>query len=243
LIAVAARGWVEVIATAGFRVVHRSEDAFKSCCFGADGVLWTALTWDDDTFVLEIREPEAWKVVARTEVRDPFGGSYLRIQPHPDGRHVAVWAAVGQNGQSLFSARQDGSKIIVDHFPDLVRMPPPSFLGSEFLVICDDRELRRYEFPLGPLRGTMRWPFDAMGDQIGDFVSFVDSGRALVGSMMADRLYLIDLEQMAIVDEVCVRGHESNLRYFTSLPAGGFLSVHDRAKDGCRSVLTWQVPS
>jgi hypothetical protein len=238
LISVVARGWIELLSTATFRTIHRSEDAFEGCCFGSSGVLWSALTWDDDWFVLEIRDPETWQVVARTQVKDPFGDSHYMILPHPDGEHVAIWVAAGQNGQSLFWARRDGSNIIVDRFPGLDRMPPPSFRGSEFLVICDDNELRNYEFPLGPIRGKMQWPFDDMDNQIGDLVSFVDSRRALVSSM-GEQLYLVDLHKMAIVDEVCIRGHETTPGYFTPLPTGGFLSVHNGAN--CASILTWQT--
>jgi hypothetical protein len=216
------------------------DEAFTDCCFTSSGALWTALTWDDDAFVLEIREPETWQVVARAEVKDPFGGSHCMVLPHPDREHVAIWAAAGQNGQCLFWARRDGSKIIVDRFPDLDWTAPPGLALSEFLVLCDNNELRNYEFPIGPLRGKMRWPFDDTGNQIGDYVSFVDSGHALIDST-DNRLYLVDLEKMS---EVCIRdpGPKLRPRWFISLPTGGFLSVHDGG-DGCDDILKWHIPS
>jgi hypothetical protein len=214
---------------------------------------------------VEVREPKTWKVVARTELHDPFSDSSFKILPHPGGKHVAIWAAAGQDGQCLFWAHRNGSKIAVKRFPGLEATTPPSFnrSGDRFLAICDASELRHYGFPTGPLRAKMLWPFDDMDNQIGDVVSFVNSSRALLSST-ADRLYLVDLRIMAIADEVSLRGHQprpvaevyprlrknlglcSDLGYFTALPTGGFLSVHRKLPirlngDSHDSVLTWDI--
>ena len=265
LLAVAARGRLAVISTTTLRPVHRLNDSIEACCFRPNDILWTAARWDEDSIAIEVREPGAWKVVARTELKDPFRDSSFMMLPHPDPERVAIWAAAGQDGQCLFWARCDGSSIVADRFPGIEACPPPSFLasGKQFLAICDDNELRLYDFPLGPVQRRMPWPFDEMENQIGDTVSFVDSDRALLDSL-ADLLYLVDLRQMAIADEVCLRGHEprpvaevypvlsedrgrcSDLNWFGPLPAGGFVSVHTELPfrpDSHDSLLTWHVPS
>jgi hypothetical protein len=265
LVAVIARGRLTLISTDTLRPVHRSDESFESSCFSPAGALWSVAWWDEDSVAVEIREPETWKVVARTELHDPFGDSRFKILPHPDGKHVALWA-YGHDGQSLFWAHRHGSEIAVNRVDGMEATAQPSFTqsGDRLLAICDSNELRHYGFPMGPLYGKMRWPFDDTDNQIGDIVSFVDSSRALLSST-AERLYLVDLRKMSIAGEVGLRGHEpkpvaevypsrrkdsglcSDLWYFTALPTGGFLSVHRKLpwrpeSISYDSILTWDIP-
>ncbi|MGA3262069.1 MAG: hypothetical protein ABSE35_24590 [Bryobacteraceae bacterium] len=263
MLAVAARGKLVLISTTTFRPVHRWDESTEACCFLPGDALWTASRWDEDSVALEVREPDTWKVVARAELKDPFDNSSFMMRPHSDGEYVAILAAAGQDGQSLFWAHRDGSRIGVDRFPGLedTRLPSPLPAGKQFLAICDGNELRRYKFPLGPLEGTMAWPFDDMENQIGDRVSCVDSDRALLSSL-TDRLYLVDLRKMEIADEVWLCGHEPrpaaevypklrnsrrlcyDLGHFEPLRAGSLVSIHSELKrDSHDSVLTWRVPS
>jgi hypothetical protein len=265
LLAVAARGKLVLISTTAPRPVDRWDDSTEACCFLPGGALWTASRWDEDSVALEVREPAAWKVVARTELKDPFGDSSFMMRSHPDGAHVAILAAAGQDGQNLFWAHRDGSDIRVDRFPGIEDTRLPGFLpsGKQFLAICDGNELRRYKFPLGPIVGTMTWPFDDMENQIGDRVCCVDSRRAILDSLDC-RLYLVDLRKMEIADEVCLRGHEPrpaaevypklrnrgrlsyDLNHFAPLPAGGFVSIHSEfplTRDSRDSILTWRFPT
>ena len=188
------------------------------------------------------------------------------IVPHPDGEHVAIWAAAGQDGQCIFWAHRDGSQIMFTRFPGVESTTPPSFTpsGDRFLAVCDGNELREYKFPLGPLHKKMAWPFDDMDNQIGERASYAGSSRALLHSS-AERLYLVDLRRMAIADEVSLRGHEpkpvaevypslsgewglcSDLGHFAPLPTGGFLSVHHELPfpsggDSHDCLLTWHLP-
>jgi hypothetical protein len=126
--------------------------------------------------------------------------------------------------------RRSGSTIAVERFTALDAATPPAFNGSgdRFLVIADALELRHYGFRHGPLLGSMRWPFDEMDNQIGDLVLFADPAHALVTST-ADRLCLVDLTEMAIVDEIDIGGSAQ-----LALPDGRILSVHGD------SLLTWR---
>lgn len=264
VLAVTARGKLVLISTTTLRPVYRLDDSIEACCFLPSGALWTVARWDEDSAAVEVRQPDTWKVAARTELKDPFGNSSFMVRPHPDGAHVAILAAAGQDGQSLFWVHRDGSDVRVDRFPRIEDTRLPSFLpsGKQFLAICDGNELRRYKFPLGPLVGKMTWPFDDMENQIGDRVACVDSGRALLDSLEYG-LYLVDLRKMVITDEVCLSGHEPrpaaevypklrnggrpcyDLSHFAPLPTGGFVSIHHElplTRDSHHSILTWRVP-
>jgi len=246
-------------------MVGKLDESIESCHFGAAGELWSASRWDEDSIALEVREPGSWKVVARTEVADPFGDSSFKILAHPVPEYVVVWAAAGQDGQCIFWASRSGPDITVTRFPGLDATTIPSFNrpGDEFLVVADGNELRHYRFPNGPVLTTMPWPFDDMDNQIGDLVVFVDSRRALLPST-ADRLYLVDLSRMSLADEISITGHEprpisevypklrepglcSDLAYITLLPSGRILSVHkqipmETSEERSDTLLVWSLP-
>ena len=237
LLAVATRRRMVVIATGTSRRIYSLNDSVESVCFH-DGVLWSAARWDEDSIAVEVREPDTWKVLAREELTDPFGDSFFYILPHPRRGRVAIWAAAGQDGQCLFWAHRDGARISIDRFPGLDNTTWPSFTasGDRFLAIAGSCELRLYDFPSGPLRATMPWPgYDHMRNQMGDFVFFVDDGRALVTSL-DERLYLVNVEKMELAGEVSV---PADLRYFAPLPGGEFLSVHNHGK--LQRILRWSV--
>ena len=265
LLAIAARGQVVLIPTATLRTLKRLGDSIESCQFCATGELWSTERLDENSVAIDVWEPETWQVLARTELTDPFGNSFFKIFSHPDGAHVVIWAAAGQDGQCLFWARRHGSDITVEPFVGLEATTPPSFnrSGDRFLAVCNADELRQYQFPQGPLLKHMHWPFDDMDNQIGDAVVFVDPTRALLPST-TDRLYLVDLTKMAIADEICIRGHEpkrtseiypnlhedgpcSDLAHLAPLPAGQILSVHKQIpvrpnEERGESILTWHLP-
>ena len=264
-LAIAGRGGLTIIPTSTFTLTERLDDSFESSKFCGDDVLWSALKPESDTIVLCIRNFDTRQIVAQTEIPDPFGDSCVTLLSHPDGKHVVVWVAAGQDGQCLFWASRDGSAIAVHRLSDLEETTPASFnsRGDQFLVVCG-AELRRYGFPGGDLVGRMRWPSDAEDNQIGDLVSFVDEGRAVLASNEG-RLHLVDLEKMLITDEIILQGHEpkpmpdlypnlgegrgvcSDLAYFLPLSTGGFLSVHrdlySQSDDDHDHLLIWRMPS
>src|SRR5882672_5621149 len=60
LLAVTMRGKFALLTTSNFRAVHRLDDSLECSCFSSSGILWSASRLDEDSFALEIREPEAW---------------------------------------------------------------------------------------------------------------------------------------------------------------------------------------
>jgi hypothetical protein len=196
--------------------------------------------------VLEILHSKTWGTVARTEIVDPYGDSYLNLLRHPDRASVVVWMAAGQDGQCLYSARQDKGAIVAERFPHLTDTSWPSFTpsGEEFLVISSGA-LRRFKYPDGKLSGRMECSADDADDQIGYLVSYVDAGRALVQSNNR-QLYLVDVETMTFEDKVNIQGHDarpvsqifyqspkgnpgfwSDCSLFLPLPNNRFLSIHE----------------
>jgi hypothetical protein len=266
LLAVTGENGLTIISTSTLKPSHRLDESFESSHFSSNGLLWCCARLDSQTVALEIMDPQTWRAVARTKITDPFSDSYFQLLPHPDPECVVAWAAGGQDGQSLFWARRNDRTIVIDRFPELDDTTWPSFgpTGKEFLVISGhDAEVRRYSYPRGPISARMQWPFEAEGDQIGDFVAFVDANHALLTSSNG-RLFIADLVRMVIEDEIRIHGHEakpleelypglrgerglgSDLSFFSRLPREQFLSIHrelpsPHPEDSHDHLLTWRI--
>lgn len=82
----------------------------------------------------------------------------------------------------------------------------------------------------------MKWPLDEEDDQsFGDYVSFVDDGRALVAAGYSAKLSLVDLEGPAGVEGVAL-----NSSGFYRASGREFVSVHRAAE--LDHLLTWRIP-
>jgi hypothetical protein len=228
LLAVAAADGITLLSTPTFAKSHRLNDAFLSCLFVGEKLFWTCARFTEQTVILEVWEPGLWAKIARAKIADPYGNSSFSIFPHPNRNSVVVWAAGGQDGQSLFWATLDGAEIGVTRFEALDEMGLPSFSpsGDDFLVTSEGA-LHCYAYPQGPLKGSLTELDDDEDDPIGYFVCYVDAGHALLASLEG-RLFLVDVSEMSVIDEVAVPnlGITDNLDHFFPLPEGKVVLVY-----------------
>jgi WD40 repeat protein len=182
----------------------RLNDAFLTCLFAGERLFWTCARFTDQTVTLEAWDIGSWTKIAKTKVADPYGSSSFSLFPHPNRNSVVLWAAAGQDGQCLFWATLDGNEIKVNRFEPLDETGLPSFSpsGEEFLV-TSECQLHCYAYPQGTLKASLTELDDNEDDPIGYFVSYVDDGRALLTSFDG-RLFLVDLSEMSVIDEVTV---------------------------------------
>jgi len=221
-LAVTAADGISFYSTSTFERTAYLNEAFQSCLYGSPDLFWTCSRFTPQTAVLEAWNRGSKTRIARLKIGDPFGDSHFLVWPHPVAKSVVVWAAGGQDGQFLFWASLDGDTIRLVRFEDLDFCTPPAFSpgGSEFLVTREG-QLLRYAFPDGPRLGEMNELVE--DQQIGDYVSYLDDRHALVGSMEG-RLFLLDVDDMDILDEVALDGPD--LTFFRRIPGNRFLSVH-----------------
>ena len=264
LLAVVADDSISLVHLPDFVERPRLDGTFDGCLFSPSGnILWTARHTSSEMAALEIWETKNWQVIGGAEVPDPFENSGLMLFNYPSEDRVVLWVAAGQDGQCLYWSRYDGSKLTMQRFPELTDTAPPGFdrSGERFLVVSD-RSVRLYKYPTGPELGRMIWPFD--DDPPAETVSFVGDGHAIVHSGDG-RLFLMDLSQMEIVDDIAIRGHEprsigelypnlrrelrlcSDLSRFMPLPSGGFVSIHQELPsqsiaDWRDQLLSWRIP-
>jgi hypothetical protein len=202
-LAIVAPDGIRVFSTATSQLFHRLIDAFLSCLYVRENLVWTCARFTPRTVVLKAWDPRSWTPIAQARVADPYGNSEFSLFAHPDQNSVVLWAAAGQDGQCLLWATLTGSAITVTRFRLLSDTCPPSFSpnGEEFLVTSGCK-LRRYAYPKGPLKGSLK----ARGsededDAIGYSVSYIDAAHAVV-TTIGGRLLLVSLEGMSVIDEV-----------------------------------------
>ena len=127
--------------------------------------------------------------------------------------------------------RRRGSEFTVEHFNDPVDCTPPVFSpgGSELLLQSHDSSIRRLAFPDMALLGGPLETGDP-DDPFQESICYLDEGHALAGTG-AGRIFVIDTQEMAIVDEIALEGHEPRPmgEYFPRLAA----------ETGLATDLTW----
>lgn len=247
-LAIVAPDGIRFLSTATFEIVHRLNDAFMSCLYGRENLVWTCSRFTARAVVLKAWEPGSWTPIAQAKVADPYGDSEVSLFAHPDKNSVVLWAAAGQDGQCLLWATLTGSAITVTRFRPLNDTCPPSFSpnGEEFLV-TSACTLRRYTYPKGPLKGCLK--AGRRGDEddaIGYSVSYIDAVHAVV-TTMGGRLLLVNLAGMSVMDEVAppdtARGYHLDL--LLPLPERKIALVYtQRARDVQRNsrvcLLAWR---
>lgn len=261
LLAVAKEFALSLIRLPDFAEKQCIHGAFESCLFRGS-LLWTAARTGMDTAMVDVRELNEGKVLARVEVEDPFGESSLMLFRGPNENTVALWVAAGQDGQCLYWMEHTGSTMTATRCPNLEETTPPAFDhdGGRFLVVSEN-DLCLHDYPGGAPPGKLEWPFD--DDFPSEMISFVGEHHALMHSGNG-RLFLVDLQAMKIAEEIALEGHPlrptrelypnlkndalcSDLSTFMPLPNGAFVSVHRElpAKsplDGRDQLVFWHIP-
>jgi hypothetical protein len=238
-LAVTAADGISFYSTSTFEKTGYLNDAFLSCLYGSPDLFWTCSRFSPQTAVLEVWNRGSKTRIAKLKVGDPHGNSHFWVWPHPLVGSVVVWAAAGQDGQSLFWATLDGDAIRLVRFRDLDFCSPPGFSpdGKEFLV-PGEGELLRYAYPDGPLLGKMnKLPED---ETIGDYVLYLDERRALLTSIEG-RMFVVDVHEMEVLDEAALDGPD--LTFFLRMPGWRFLSVHRNWSGDHDQLMVWTATS
>jgi WD40 repeat protein len=226
LLAVAAPDGITVMSTSNFEKVHHLNDAFLACLFSGD-LFWTASRLDGETIILDAWKPGDWSRVARVKVADPNGESSVSLFPHFDRNSVVLWAAGGQDGQSLFWATLEGEEIQVTHFDLLDETAPPSFSpdGETFLVASEGM-LHCYSYPEGPEQSVLE-ELDDDQDPVGYYATHIGPHHALVASMNGC-LYPVELEEMSVGKEIKIPnlGKRDYLEFLLPLSPGKIALIY-----------------
>ena len=196
---------LRVVDTESEHFIATFDGEFEHAEFVTDRLLWASRKYERVFGVFDVDREEC---VATAEVEDPFGDSAILFCPHPDGEHVAVWLAAGQDGQCIYWARRGGDgAIAITPFAGILETRPPIFdaSGERFLIITND-ELRHYSFSDGRLLGSLSWPFD--DNDVFTHVAYAAENRAAFQTNATSRLFTVDLDTMSVLDEVALEGHE-----------------------------------
>ena len=246
MLAVTASDGITFYSTTPFEEIHYMNDAYQWCLFGSDGLFWTSSRFTPLTAVLEAWDVSKKTKIAKVKIADPFSESMFLLFPHPVPNSVVIWAAAGQDGQTLFWASLDGETIHITPFAQQDFTLPPAFSpsGKEFLIISEGK-LYRYEYPNGPLLAQMDQL--AEDEYAGEDISYLDDRHALLTSDKG-RLLVVDAVELKVLEEVSLVGENPQpVSHFMKLAGGRFLSVHrdlngtsDPARD---RLMVWPRPA
>ena len=184
------------------------KSGFDGCLFTDDGdFLWCSAPISGGEIEIQLRETKEWSVVAKTAIDDPFEQSSTSFH-RANGDVAALWVAAGQDGQQIFWMAGGVGSCRDTVEPHLRDTAPPAFSpsGREFLVEDGGGALRRYDYPPRGLVGTCETA-EAESDPFADWVRYLDDRQALAKTFNS-RIFLIDVPNMRILDEIALAGHE-----------------------------------
>ena len=188
-----------------------------ACCFTSNGrYLWhiAAYSADDsdnenEERMMEIRllECDTWHLVDKAIIKDPYGDSHLWLYEAADSEKIALWL-VGRHGEQVYWLTKEINHITyTSEFRDMT-YPVFSASGQEFLSVDGKGTLSKYQFPDVQLLSVHQLPcLEEQDDNLGFQLCYIGDKRALAVSSK-QRLFLLDLAQMTVLDEVVLAGHE-----------------------------------
>lgn len=185
------------------------KQGFEDCYFDEAGnVLWLVASKSDDECELLLLETNGWSVIQRSIVVDRFRASSCSFHCTGKPGLVSLWIAAGQDGQEIYWLKCESDGFSAEKVEELDNCIPPVFSrdGSELLVVNQDNSICRYAFqgmkPIGlPLES---------GDEDNPFAEslcYLNDQYALA-STCEGRIFLVDVKNMRIEDEVAIEGHE-----------------------------------
>ncbi len=209
------------------------------------GLIWTLFADGGKEFVVQVRDAADGRVLREESFGVSNRDSVCSFHSHPQLGAIAVWAAAGQDGQSIVWVSDDGAALEIEPLARVDECTPPLFSagGSSFLLV-EGGALCRWD--LARLERTARiddGPWSLEDDQLAESITWAGARRAIV-TTDEGRLFLVDLDEGRTIYEACISGHEpgpigaiwpslaheegigSDLSHFVTLPSGRVLSVH-----------------
>jgi hypothetical protein len=185
------------------------KQSFDDCFFDEDGkFLWVVGPISHDEIELQLIDASDWSILQKVGVEDQFGSSSCSLHSTSRSGLIALWIAAGQDGQQVYWLKRQGRTISCEPEDKLANTTPPVFSpdGSALLALNQNNALCKYEFPAMKQFCT---PLESEDENnpFAESMCFVDHRHALA-STGEGRIFLLDTDQMRIVEEVELQGHE-----------------------------------
>jgi WD40 repeat protein len=235
------------------KISHYDEDELDyGCLFSADGTkLWDISENIDGQIIIQYRETKSWQVLKQAFIPNP-GDCYFNLLSHPKSEMISVSETAGQDGSWTYWVWDNDREMRVEEVSTLEETVPPEFHaeGKEFLAFYYNKaELIRYSFPDCIYMGSMTLELEG-----NDFLSFhqcyLSKNRAIVKSENG-RLFMISLNQMKVLDEIILQGHEpckkedysyTDISWFKGIGENRILSIHRHDyREKRNTLLLWEI--
>jgi hypothetical protein len=264
VLVVASSQTLSAVETRGGRPTWTARGNFIGCRTLDSRSIWAAEGRDDE-IELSLRDVATGEVIRTSRVADPFRGSAAMFFAHPDDRSTVVWVAAGQDGQTAYLVSNTEARIEATELAPRDRLPPIFLADSGSYLSAGDELLEQYRWPDGQRLGAARWPNanesdDQDLDAAGSDVQIIPGGYATWSSSNG-RIYIVDLAEMRIVDELTIAGHPvrtveqlyptlrgdqtpcTDFEYAEAGPDGLMLTVHARSRLAITRLRDWSPDS
>lgn len=251
----------------------RVRGRFHACQLVGDE-LWAISRVDRHHVELAAHDPATGKVDLTLPLEDPRADASFVLCEHPLPHTVLVWVAAGQDGQHAVLVTNEGVGLKAFPVPPDDALPPAfTPAGDAYLAADADRlELRRW--PSGEVLDELPW--DDRDDDDDDDGSCVIAGEhddpagshvdVLPGGFGCwassnGRLYLLDLGELYVIDELTIEGHPlrpvrerfprlasdlspcTDFQFAVRGPDGLILSVHADVELRVTRAVDWVGPA
>ena len=183
---------------------------FEDCRFDERGeYLWAVGSRNDREIEVQLIDTSDWSVAMNAVLEDRFlRASSATLSGTSRTGLISLWIAAGQDGQEVYWLKHNDRTFNCEHVKPLTNTTPPTFSvdGSEFLALNANDAICKYDFASMKQIGSLLELNDE-NDSFGFSLCYFNDGRAIAGTNNG-RIYLIGTDQMKVVEEVEVEGHE-----------------------------------
>jgi len=209
-------GTVNIIDLDNRTIFKAESDLEFESCLQVKNFLWCIERVDEYKVQCAVYDVKEQRKITTISLEDPYGNSSFSLDYIPQHNIVVLWIASGQDGQRIIWVNFDGKNIDVQEEPYIEDTLPPTFndVGTEFLV-ADDQCVFKYSYPQKEILSVYEHPEDSY---LGYDLCYIDDNKALF-STEDSRIYLLDTNEMTIIKEIIISGHEPKTTeyYYPSL--------------------------
>jgi hypothetical protein len=194
----------------------RVRGRFHACQLVGDE-LWAIARVDRHHVELAAHDPTTGKVDLTLPLEDPQADASFVLCEHPRPHTVLVWVAAGQDGQHALLVLNEGVGLKALPVPPDDALPPVFTPAGDTYLAADADRLALRRWPSGEVLDELAWDDGAderaacdvaaaPDDPAGSHVDVLPGGFGCWASSNG-RLYLIDLGELYVVDELTIEGH------------------------------------
>jgi hypothetical protein len=181
---------------------------YACAAFNTNGDLWAFERISHEQLKWTMYDAD-WEIVATIDMEDPMYDSSLFLTSIPGSNDMILDFAAGQDGSAIHLLTNSGNLSSKDLFPDqCLSSPVFNEDGTRFLTLeFYDGILYHYSYPQLEMLGKYEYERDEVFEQ-GGTILYINSETAVISYNSRYFLLNIGVEEMKVIEEIMIDGHE-----------------------------------